>query len=353
MLESARDPLPRLPERNRRPGLCYALTDDGVELPVIDVTHPAFSSVPDPAEQERAVSEYLETMARQARLPGFFRGGLYWLMSRGSPLMRAARGAADSYLSGMNTYLIKLGPENLGSAYATRLDRAVARALPSLSARLRLRNVVALTVEAIEPLLDAQPGRPLHLLNIAGGPAMDSINAALVLHRNRPHQVAGRAIRIHVLDLESSGAAFGRRALGALTADGGPLQGVPVEFRHDRYDWTDSRSLNAVVSGWALDGSMTVCSSEGGLFEYGDDETVASNLAALRDVLPPDSCVVGSVTRDGPCHRAMRASGLRSPTHARTLEGFSALIAPSGWRLDRAVVNWMTYDVRLRRSDAA
>jgi hypothetical protein len=39
-------PETRLSERNKRPGVCYALTDDGIELPVIDLTHPAFT-VPD------------------------------------------------------------------------------------------------------------------------------------------------------------------------------------------------------------------------------------------------------------------------------------------------------------------
>jgi len=350
MIETVNVPIARLPERNRRPGLHYALTDDGVELPIIDLTHPAFADVPSQSDQERAVAGYLDDMARQARLPRVIKGGLYWLMSLGSPLVRAARGAADSYLSGMNTYLIKLGPDNLGTAYAGRLDRAVARALPSLSARVRLRNVVTLTVEAIGPRLDAQPGRPLHLINLGGGPAIDSVNTLLVLRRDDPRRLVDRAVHIHVLDIEASGAAFGRRALDGLRAEGGPLEGVQVDLHWQRYDWTDSRSLAALVGGWNVERAITACSSEGGLFEYGDDDTVASNLAALRGLLPPDTCAVGSVTRDGPCNEAMRASGLRSPTHLRSREGFSALVAPAGWRLDRVIDNWMTYDVRLRPS---
>ena len=34
---------PRIPEKNKRAGLVYAVTDDGLELPVIDITHPAFA----------------------------------------------------------------------------------------------------------------------------------------------------------------------------------------------------------------------------------------------------------------------------------------------------------------------
>ncbi len=48
-------------ERNSRPGIRYALTDDGVELPVIDLTHPAFGDVPGQAAQEQAVTRYLKS----------------------------------------------------------------------------------------------------------------------------------------------------------------------------------------------------------------------------------------------------------------------------------------------------
>ena len=34
---------PRITQKNNKAGVCYAITDEGVELPVIDVTHPAFA----------------------------------------------------------------------------------------------------------------------------------------------------------------------------------------------------------------------------------------------------------------------------------------------------------------------
>jgi hypothetical protein len=40
----------RVPERHKQAGLCYAVTDDGIELPVIDVTQPAFTFNPTDAE---------------------------------------------------------------------------------------------------------------------------------------------------------------------------------------------------------------------------------------------------------------------------------------------------------------
>ncbi len=338
----------RAPERNKRPGVCYALADDGVELPVVDLTHPAFGDVPDEAARERLVAEFLKNMDRQARMPRFLRGGLYRLMSLRSPLMRAIRGAEGGYLSGMATYLAKLGPENLGEAYATRIDRAVSRSLPCLSMRIRLRNVVELTVEGLGPLLQARPRRPLHLVNIAAGPAMDSINTLLVLRSERPSLLADRAVHIHALDIESSGAAFGRRALGALAAEGGPLEGLCADLQHQRYDWTAPGALVGLAGSRDLGGSIVACSSEGGLFDYADDDVVISNLQTLRGLLPADGFAVGTITRDGTCQQAMRASGVPSPTHLRSPQGFNALLSRAGWRLDRVIDNWMSYDVRMR-----
>ena len=31
---------PRVPETRKKPGVYYAVTDDGIELPIVDVTHP-------------------------------------------------------------------------------------------------------------------------------------------------------------------------------------------------------------------------------------------------------------------------------------------------------------------------
>src|SRR5437762_14154194 len=48
-----------LAETNKRPGVHYALTSDGVELPVVDVSHPAFAlTVTDP-EQRALVQDFL------------------------------------------------------------------------------------------------------------------------------------------------------------------------------------------------------------------------------------------------------------------------------------------------------
>jgi len=49
----------KIPEKNKQQGVCYALTDDGVELPVIDITNPAFSENASQAKLAELCQDYL------------------------------------------------------------------------------------------------------------------------------------------------------------------------------------------------------------------------------------------------------------------------------------------------------
>jgi hypothetical protein len=46
-------------EDNKRPGVFYAFTRDGFELPVVDVTHPAFAASITDTEQKTLVEKFL------------------------------------------------------------------------------------------------------------------------------------------------------------------------------------------------------------------------------------------------------------------------------------------------------
>src|SRR5262249_59124865 len=54
-------------------GLCYAVTDDGLELPAIDITHPAFAEEPSAAEVEAMRRRDWRELNVRARLPAFLR----------------------------------------------------------------------------------------------------------------------------------------------------------------------------------------------------------------------------------------------------------------------------------------
>jgi hypothetical protein len=303
-----------------------AATDDGVPLPIIDVTHPAFYA--NDSQQAALTAEFVRgdsAVARMLfRLPKPMRDALTRATFRGSLLGAEVLRADGSFLSGMGTYMMKLGPENLG-AWAKPIDRRVAGTLPAISMLWRLHDMARLIADALEPALKDE--RPVHLVNIAGGPAVDSMNGLLLLHRRR--SLDRRPVTITVLDGDSRGPAFGARALAAWKADGAPFAEVDVSLRHVRYDWRRPQDLARVLEGDA----HVVVSSEGGLFEYGSDADIVENLDAMRGRV---LAVVGSVTRADTPMQVMKSRSTAA-TILRGLDVFRALSARAGFAIARSV----------------
>jgi len=325
---------PRL-ETNKIPGVHYAFSTEGLELPIVDVTHPAFALNVTDAEQRALTEKFLHGRGSFSGLPAPLRNVLLRFFLRGSILADGIRQAQDTFMSGMHTYLLKLGPNMLGSGYAKPIDRRIAASLPVLTVRWRLQDVAQLMAETLLPLLEKEPSRPLHFLNIAGGPAIDSLNALVLLRKREPGVLRKRQISIDVLDFDHAGPAFGANALSSFSAEAGPLHGSQVTFRHVSYDWRRADDLKPVLNEARTKSALVICSSEGGLFEYGSDGEIQSNLKVLREA-PVVMAVVGSVTRaDEPIQR-MRQMG-RAATRPRGLGVFRRLIAETGWKVARAI----------------
>jgi hypothetical protein len=336
-------------EANKKPGVAYAMTRDGLELPIVDVTHPAFALEMTEAEQAAQVAAFLKEEQPLARLPAFLRRPLLRFFLRGSVLGRGIGKAQGTFLGGMDTYLLKLGPDNLGAAYATPIDRRIAAALPSMAVRLRVQDMAHLLADALAPRLAAHPGKPIRLVNIAGGPAIDSLNALLLLRRDHPAALAGRSAQIDVLDLDADGPAFGVRALAALSVPGGALHGLPALLRHVRYDWSEPSALRALLEDARAEEAIAAGSSEGGLFEYGSDEEIVANLTCLRDAAPADFVMAGSVTRADQLTRRLYVSG-GPAIRPRGLDVFGALAARGGWKIARAIERPFSDNVALTRA---
>jgi hypothetical protein len=268
-------------------------------------------------------------------LPAFLRNPLQRFFLSGSVLANGIGQAQGTFMTGMHTYLLKLGPKMLGSAYAKPIDRRIADSLSVLAVRLRLQDVATLMAELLLPVLVKERSRPLHLLNIAGGPAIDSLNTLILLNKKQPGVLAEREIAIGILDLDEAGPTFGARALAQLSQEGGPLPEIRVAFRHVPYNWNKATDLNAVLTEAQARKALVICSSEGGLFEYGSDIEIEENLKVLR-AFPEVLAVVGSVTRaDEPVQR-IRKMG-RAATRPRGLDVFRALIEKTGWKIAQAI----------------
>ena len=314
----------------RRPGVAYAPAPDGHELPVIDVTNPAFR-VDSSAEGVEALRRAHFAETRRNRLPPFLIRAMLRLLARRSLLVRALVKPEASYLGGLTTYALKLGAENLMPPFDHPIDRRIGASAMVTSMRVRLQQTAELIAEGLRAPLGERPGASLHLVDIAGGPAMDSLNALILLRAAAPDLLT-RPVTIHVLDLDDKGPRFGASALAALLAAGGPLAGLEIGCRHVPYDWNETAVLVRLLRDLPAQ-AVIAASSEGGLFDYGSDEAVAANLAALRH--GGAALVAGSVTRADELTRRSLA-GARFKLVPRGTESFAALAGRAGWRLVRA-----------------
>jgi hypothetical protein len=153
-------------------------------------------------------------------------------------------------------------------------------------------------------------------------------------------------VTLHVLDPDSEGPEFGARALAALTGDDGPLKGLDLRFAHVPYNWKETSVLADLVRELNSSDSLIVASSEGALFEYGDDATVLANLEALRqgrDV----ALVGGTVTRDDPLVREF-VTVSRFKLVPRGADLFAESVRRAGFAVSRVESSLLSDQVLLR-----
>lgn len=325
-----------IPETSKLPGVCYAFAPDGVELPVIDITHPAFHQALSEEQQVAAAERFAESEAAKGPFKRWLQARLLPLFLKGSVIGRGLLRSRDGFLDGMSTYRMKLPPDLLGKAWATPMDRKLLEGMngAGMSLGQRLQDMAEALAAALKPALDRDPARPLHLINIAGGPSMDSLNALILLFKERPALLQSRRIAIHVLDLEQEGAAFAAAALVSLQAEGGPLHGLQASLEGQRYDWSDPRALSALLGALPSDALVAV-SSEGGLYDYADDAIISAHLQALAAHSPADTVLAASLSvphqRPG---GAFQRNGVAKVV-LRSLEDLQALAAGTPWRFQR------------------
>jgi hypothetical protein len=336
------------PSAGQNPGIAYARTREGFDLPVIDITNPHFTVPGDPAAVQRANDAFIAEERRRRYIPKFIMRIMLRALARKSRLVRSLFHSESGYLDSLSTYVLKLGADNLVPPYDSPIDRKVASSPHILLIRLRMQQVAHLLAEGLaEDLAAAGVAAPLHFINIGGGPALDSINALIVLRRARPALLYNRPIAIEVLDANADGAFFGANALAALKVDQGPLAGLDIAMRHHNYDWDQPALLEALVAKLVSAGAVIAASSEGALFEYGTDDAIVANLKALHAGGAGARLVVGSVTVGDDLRRRMIAQ-TRFKLYPRGVAGFAPLAAAAGFRIVKAEPALLSEQVLLR-----
>ena len=119
-------------------------------------------------------------------MPQFIVRWFFRRAAKRSALVRALFQADKGFLDSITTYILKLGVDNLPRGFDGPVDKRIAASPHVVLIRLRMQQVAKLLADALVEPLAADPAAPLHLINIAGGPALDSINALILLNRARP-----------------------------------------------------------------------------------------------------------------------------------------------------------------------
>ena len=223
-----------------------AKTREGYDLPVIDVTNPRFA-VPDDPDAARALHDAFVASERRRRfIPPFIMRMMLRSAARRSRLIRALFNTDAGFLDGLSTYVMKLGADNLVPPYDGPVDRRLGASPHVGLLRLRMQQTARLLADGLVAELE-RAGGALNLINIGGGPSLDSINALILLNRARP-DLLRRPIGIHVLDSAEDGPFFGANARAALKQEGRPLHGLDIAWARHGYDWNEPAPLGAACS---------------------------------------------------------------------------------------------------------
>jgi hypothetical protein len=326
--------------------IVYATTPDGHRFPVIDVTDPAFTVDDSHAAIETLRRTFHAMELQRKRMPKFLMRYFIRTAARRSLLARALLTPQDAVLDSLTTYAMKLGAAHLPPPYTDKIDLRLAASPFGTAMRLRVQQIAKLAVLGLRPLLDAERNAPLHMINIGGGSAIDTLNALILLRGSSP-EMLNRRVTIHVLDRDARGPVFGRNALAALSAEGAPLHGLDVQWEHLRYSWEDTAPLVQLIQTLVAQEGIIAASSEGALFEYPSDAIVVANLRALYAGGHGAKVVTGSVTRADELTVKTLAVSLFK-LQPRGVPGFAALIQDTGFKVERVEPGLMGDQVLLR-----
>ena len=325
--------------KDKQKGLSYVFTENGVELPVLDITHPGFISTIDENRLNKLIPYVQKNAEKNAEKFNNIPVAIKNYFKRHSFAMAELLQNETSFATGISTLMMKLGPNLIGKGKKRFWDRLVTKGFGSLVMRMRIRDISQCEAEELIPLLNGSPDRNLCFINIAGGSASDSINALFLIQQEHPSLLKNRKIEITVLDIDPNGPDFARRCIDALKLPGNKFSELDVSLNYINYDWNNTQQLSELLSErkeW-----LQICSSEGGLFEYCSDDVIVRNLNSLYANSRDDIVMVGSLLHDVETVDAGIKAALKISTSIKPrflgLNGLKNIIDTNKWKLKRTI----------------
>lgn len=319
-------------EDKRTPGLIHVPVCQGLELPILDITSPRFTGSISQDRMDALQQESPKLAEGMRRMPEAHK----MAVAQHSLIFgrRFNQDTGGRFLSGISTYILKLGPGLMEGMDEYQIDQGISRGISSMAARMRLVSICRHQTEGLKSLLKDNPARTLCLINIGGGAASDSINTLILLQHEEPSLLEKRRIEIHILEIDPLSPAFALRCVDALQGPGQIFSNLDIAAYHHMYDWEHPQILEDILQGH--EGSILFCSSEGGLFEYGRDEDIRSNLEILHRLAPEDTRVISDIFHDhdtvDPTLIAM-AETSGAVMRFMGLSGLEQILENSGWEL--------------------
>ncbi|MDD1504806.1 hypothetical protein PVA17_18850 [Lysinibacillus sp. CNPSo 3705] len=311
---------------NENKRILYAVFENEIQLPILDITHPLFNASIDEQAYHLSCLKSARSIESLKKMPGFIRN-IFVKMSN----------VDNSYLSGMRTLLYKLGPDLTRGIKLGFRDKWAVKQTSFMGLRIRLRDLCRCQSEILLPQLKQFPERNLCFFNIAGGAATDSINTLILIQESDPELLKERKIEINILDIDTYGPNFAKRCIDALKQPGERLHDLDIALNIIHYDWSQPEALLKMSlerSNW-----IQLCSSEGGLFEYGSDAAIIENLNHFYTNSPADARITGSLIFD----RAHVNPGYLGFTEFigvqiqyLGLEGLQRILTKTSWVLEKS-----------------
>ncbi|WP_438432121.1 hypothetical protein [Gorillibacterium sp. sgz500922] len=150
--------------------ISYAAFENGIQLPILDITHPLFHKSIDEQAYHLNCLKSARSIDSLKKMPGFIQN-IFVKMSN----------VDNSHLSGMRTMLYKLGPELSRGIKLGFRDKWALKQTSFMGLRIRMRDLCRYQSQILLPQLMQSPERNLCFFNIAGGAAADSINTLILI----------------------------------------------------------------------------------------------------------------------------------------------------------------------------
>ncbi|WP_433945034.1 hypothetical protein [Paenibacillus sp. SN-8-1] len=133
---------------NQSQRITYAIFENDIQLPILDITHPLFNASIDEQAYHLNCLKTARSIETLKKMPGFIRN-IFVKMSN----------VDDSYLSGMRTLLYKLGPGLSRGIKSGLRDKWAVKQTSFMGLRIRLRDLCRSQSNILLPQLKQFPER--------------------------------------------------------------------------------------------------------------------------------------------------------------------------------------------------